>query len=133
MRLSLSFPHLPLNSPHELGNELLLVVQSSLHREKSYCPIKLYVYIQALLKILKKKRPQVAVRHFTCLHGLSYFASGLKSAVSGWGIDGVGRSWSCLSGARRGLQTRKKIKLGAKGSSKGRDDCIFVASIHFRI
>ena len=54
-----------------------------------------------------------------------------------WGLHGalmgLGGSLSCLSGARKGWQTGEKNKVGAKGSSKGRDDCKFVALVHFRI
>lgn len=48
----------------------------------------------------------------------------------GEGVPGV--SWSCLSGARKGLQTGKKTKPGAKGSSNVRTDCTCIASVQFR-
>ena len=50
----------------------------------------------------------MAVRHFTCLHGLSYFASGLKSAVSGWGIDGGGGVLELSVWSQEGTTDQKK-------------------------
>lgn len=74
----------------------------------------------------------MAVRHFTCLHGRN-FASGLKSVGSGWGIDGVGGVLELSVWSQEGTTDWEKNKVGAKGSSKGRDDCKFVALVHFRI
>lgn len=38
----------------------------------------------------------MAVPHLTCLHGFSYFVSGLKSVAPRQGIDGGGGTWSFL-------------------------------------